>query len=87
MLCNELSTHIKFLVIISYGDVSLPKYLSGISSGIRTSSKRNQLAGKCKNEISIATEYVNVVTIIRLPDLLPMKVGTVLSTNSGCRLA
>ena len=50
MLCNELSTHIKFLVIISYGDVSLPKYLSGISSGIRTSNKRNQLAGKCINE-------------------------------------
>ena len=75
------------MVNISYGDVSLPKYLSGISSGIRTSIKRNQLAGKYVNENSIAIEYVNVVTIIRLPDLLTIKAGTVLSTNTGRRLA
>ena len=61
------------MVNISYRDVSLPKYLSGISSGIRTSIKRNQLAGKYVNENSIAIEYVNVVTIIRLPDLLTIK--------------
>jgi hypothetical protein len=67
--------------------VSLPKYLSGMSSGIRTSNKRNQLPGKYRNENGMATEYVDVVTIIRLPALLPIKAGTVLSTNSGFRLA
>jgi hypothetical protein len=67
--------------------MSLPKYLSGMSSGIRTSNKRTQLAGKYMNENSKATEYVDVVTIVRLPALLPIKVGTVLSTNSGFRLA
>ena len=87
MLGNRYSTYTKFLVNIFYREVSLPKYLSGMSSGIRTSNKRSQLAGKYMNESSIATAYVNVVTIIRLPDLLLIKAGTVLSTNSGCRLA
>lgn len=75
------------MVNIFYRDVSLPKYLSGISSGIRTSNKRTQLAGKYMNENSKATEYVDVVTIVRLPALLPIRAGTVLSTNSGFRLA
>ena len=67
--------------------MSFPKYLSGMSSGIRTSNKRTQLAGKYMNENSKATEYVDVVTIVRLPALLPIKAGTVLSINSGFRLA
>ena len=54
-----------------------------MSSGIRTSNKRNQLTGRCVNENSIAAEYVNVVATIRLPDLLPIKAGTVLSSNSA----
>lgn len=66
-----------FLVNIFYGEVSLPKYLSGMSSGIRTNNKRTQLAGKYMNEKSIATEYVDVVTIVRLPALLPIKAGTI----------
>jgi NAD(P)-dependent dehydrogenase (short-subunit alcohol dehydrogenase family) len=71
----------------SLGSCSFPKYLSGRSSGIRTSNKRNQLEGKCMNENIIATEYVIVVATIRLPALLPIKAGTVLSINSGFRFA
>ena len=38
--------------------------------------------GKYMNEISITTEYVNIVTSIRLPDLFLIKACAVLSTNS-----
>lgn len=57
-----------------------------MNSGIRTSNKRNRLAGKYMNENMIATKYVSVVTTTRLPEILPIKACTVLSTNSGFRL-
>ena len=55
-------------------------------SGNRTSNKRNRLACKYMNENIIATEYVNIVAIIRLLELFSIKACTDLSTNSGFRL-
>ena len=52
-------------------------------SGIRTSNKRNRLAGKYMNVNIIATEYVNTVASTRLLELFSIKACTDLSTNSG----
>ena len=57
-----------------------------MSSGIRTNNERTQLAGKYTTEKSIATEYVDVVTIVRLPALFPIKAGTVSATYSTMRI-
>jgi len=63
--------------------VFLPKYLSGIISGIKTSNKRNRLACKYMNENIMATEYVNIVATMRLLELFSIKACIDLSTKSG----